>query len=97
METVKDYFGSLVASGSPLINSLPENSIITPPSGDGVIKLSCFSAVIPVNGWNQCVKWGAPKRVDKEKLQVYNLERKGNGVFECKYSKTLFFCNQNQS
>lgn len=37
------------------------------------------------------------KRVDKEKLQVYNLERKGNGVFECKYSKTLFFCNQNQS
>ena len=38
------------ASGSPLISSLPENSIITPPSGDGVIKLSCFSAVIPVRG-----------------------------------------------
>ncbi len=38
------------ASGSPLISSLPENSIMTPPSGEGVIKLSCFSAVIPVSG-----------------------------------------------
>ena len=24
------------------------------------MKLSCFSAVIPVIGWNQCVKWVTP-------------------------------------
>jgi len=34
--------------------------MITLPSGAGVIKLSCFSAVIPVRGWNQWVKWVAP-------------------------------------
>ena len=44
------------ASGSPLMSSLPENSMITLPSGAGEMKLSCFSAVIPVSGWNQCVK-----------------------------------------
>ena len=48
--------GNEDASGSPFISSLPENSMITPPSGEGSIKLSCFSAVIPVRGWNQCVK-----------------------------------------
>ena len=32
----------------------------TLPSGAGVMKLSCFSAVIPVRGWNQCVKCVAP-------------------------------------
>ena len=47
--------GKLEASGSPLISSFPEKSIITLPSGEGEIKLSCFSAVIPVRGWNQCV------------------------------------------
>ena len=46
--------GKLDASGSPLISSLPENSIIT-LSPTGEIKLSCFSAVMPVIGWNQCV------------------------------------------
>ena len=45
--------GNDEASGSPLISSLPENSIITVPSPTGEIKLSCFSAVIPVIGWNQ--------------------------------------------
>ena len=40
----------LDASGSPLISSLPEKSIITPPSGAGEMKLSCFSAVMPVRG-----------------------------------------------
>ena len=30
------------------------------PEIAGVIKLSCFSAVIPVRGWNQWVKWVAP-------------------------------------
>ena len=35
--------------------SFPEKSIITLPYLDCEIKLSCFSAVIPVNGWNQCV------------------------------------------
>ena len=48
--------GNEEASGSPLINSFPENSMITFPSGLGAeIKESCFSAVTPVNGWNQCV------------------------------------------
>ncbi|MPN18690.1 hypothetical protein SDC9_166053 [bioreactor metagenome] len=52
--------GKLDASGSPFTSSFPENSIITCPSPSGEIKLSCFSAVIPVIGWNQCVKWVAP-------------------------------------
>ena len=44
------------ASGSPLISSLPEKLISTLPFGIGaVIKESCFSAVVPVSGWNQCV------------------------------------------
>ena len=34
--------------------------MITRPSGAGEMKLSCFSAVIPVSGWNQCVKCVAP-------------------------------------
>ena len=42
--------GKLEASGSPLISSLPENSMITPPFFVLEIKLSCFSAVIPVIG-----------------------------------------------
>jgi hypothetical protein len=47
--------GKLEASGSPLINSLPRNSAIAVPSFVGDRKESCFSAVMPVNGWNQCV------------------------------------------
>ena len=44
------------ASGSPLISSFPEKLINTFPFGIGaVIKESCFSAVTPVNGWNQWV------------------------------------------
>ena len=42
--------GKLEASGSPFTSSLPENSKITLPSCTGEIKLSCFSAVIPVIG-----------------------------------------------
>ena len=38
-----------------LTSSLPENSIITWPAGAGEIKESCFSAVVPVKGWNQWV------------------------------------------
>ena len=34
--------------------------MMTPPFAVGEIKLSCFSAVTPVIGWNQCVKWVAP-------------------------------------
>ena len=30
------------------------------PSGQGSMKLSCFSDVMPESGWNQCVKWVAP-------------------------------------
>ena len=43
------------ASGSPLINSLPENSRTGLLSDAGLKKESCFSAVIPVIGWNQWV------------------------------------------
>src|SRR6188508_2333030 len=47
--------GKLDASGSPLTSSLPRNSAIAEPSDAGDRKESCFSAVIPVSGWNQCV------------------------------------------
>src|SRR5688500_2072195 len=48
--------GKLDASGSPMMSSLPLNSATArPPSDDGTMKESCFSAVIPVIGWNQCV------------------------------------------
>ncbi len=47
--------GKLDASGSPWINSFPLNSVTAPPPLFGVMKLSCFSAVDPVSGWNQCV------------------------------------------
>jgi hypothetical protein len=36
------------------------NSVIARPSPVGFRKESCFSAVSPVSGWNQCVKWVAP-------------------------------------
>ena len=42
------------------MSSLPENSMITRPPSTGERKLSCFSAVMPVIGWNQCVKCVAP-------------------------------------
>lgn len=52
--------GNEDASGSPFTSSFPLKDIMTVPSLCGVIKLSCFSAVIPVRGWNQCVKCVAP-------------------------------------
>ena len=48
------------ASGSPRISSLPENSSRIFPSEVGLMKESCFSAVMPVSGWNQWVKCVAP-------------------------------------
>ena len=42
--------GNEEASGSPLINSFQENSMITRPSPMGEMNESCFSAVIPVIG-----------------------------------------------
>jgi hypothetical protein len=53
--------GKLEASGSPRMSSLPENSAIAVPSPLGPKKESCFSAVEPVRGWNQWVKWLAPR------------------------------------
>ena len=44
------------ASVSPSTSSLPENSMITLPSPVGEMKESCFTAVMPVMGWNQWVK-----------------------------------------
>ena len=52
--------GNEEASGSPLMSSLPEKAWIAPPSTTGLRKESCFSAVKPVMGWNQCVKCVAP-------------------------------------
>jgi len=42
--------GKLDASGSPLINSFPENSVTALPSLEICRNESCFSAVIPVSG-----------------------------------------------
>ena len=47
--------GKLDASGSPLISSLPLNSATARPSAVGARNESCFSAVMPVIGWNQWV------------------------------------------
>src|SRR5436190_20291537 len=47
--------GKLEASGSPLISSFPVNSATALPSGVGFRNESCFSAVMPVSGWNQWV------------------------------------------
>ena len=43
------------ASGSPWTRFLPLNSAIVRPSPVGARKESCFSAVEPVMGTNQCV------------------------------------------
>ena len=47
--------GKLLASGSPLMSSLPLKLLTALPSLTGAMKLSCFSAVRPVIGWNMCV------------------------------------------
>ena len=51
--------GKEEASDSPRTSSLPENSSMILPLSSGsfevAMKLSCFSAVTPVIGWNQCV------------------------------------------
>ncbi len=47
--------GNELASGSPWTRLRPENSAIDWPSPVGVRNESCFSAVDPVIGTNQCV------------------------------------------
>ena len=48
--------GIALPAYAPFINSFPEKLISTFPFGIGeVINESCFSAVTPVSGWNQCV------------------------------------------
>ena len=48
--------GKEEASGSLCKRSLPENVItVFPSSSEGRRNESCFSAVVPFNGWNQCV------------------------------------------
>ncbi len=49
------------ASGSAWISWEPEKRRIASPSPVSVRKASCFSAVWPLSGWNQCVKWVAPR------------------------------------
>ena len=47
---------------------------MTPPLPSGDIKLSCFSAVMPVIGWNQWVKWPPKDKLYaeySEKLLAY--------------------------
>ena len=53
--------GKLEASGSPFTSSLPVNWASAVPSPTGAKNESCFSAVEPVRGWNQWVKWVAPR------------------------------------
>src|SRR4051794_41911166 len=55
--------GNELASGSPRTSSLPLNSVMAVPSLDGCRKVSCFSAVRPVIGWNRGVKWVAPRSI----------------------------------
>ncbi len=47
--------GKLEASGSPRTSSFPLNSATARPSAEGARNESCFSAVMPVSGWNQWV------------------------------------------
>jgi hypothetical protein len=47
--------GNELASGSPWRRFWPENSAMVCPSPVGVRNESCFSAVEPVIGTNQCV------------------------------------------
>ena len=49
------------ASGSAWMSWLPLNRRIGSPSPVSVRKASCFSAVCPLSGWNQCVKCVAPR------------------------------------
>ena len=49
----KPPLGKLEASGSPWLKFFLENLLIGVPSLSKSRKLSCFSAVSPVNGWNQ--------------------------------------------
>ena len=48
-----DASGSAWMSWPPVKLSMGKPSLIER-------KASCFSAVAPVSGWNQCVKWVAP-------------------------------------
>ena len=47
--------GKEEASGSCWERAEAEKDSTTPPYWFGVINASCFSAVPPVRGWNQCV------------------------------------------
>ena len=53
--------GKLEASGSPMIRFFPEKDMIAWAMPVLSRKASCFSAVPPVRGWNQWVKWVAPR------------------------------------
>ncbi len=59
--------GNELASGSLWMSCEPEkrSSTLASPGMAAFrsMKLSCFSAVSPVMGWNQCVKWVAPCEV----------------------------------
>src|SRR5687767_1651722 len=52
--------GKLEASGSLWISCAAENASIAWPFSSNERNASCFSAVSPVCGWNQCVKCVAP-------------------------------------
>ena len=44
-----------------MIRFFPEKRASVSAIPAGSKKASCFSAVLPVSGWNQCVKWVAPR------------------------------------
>ncbi len=47
--------GNEDASGSCWHSTFPVNDSMASPGPEGWMKESCFSAVSPVRGWNQCV------------------------------------------
>ena len=46
-----------------MMRFLPEKRARVCPTPVGSKKASCFSAVLPVRGWNQWVKWVAPRSI----------------------------------
>jgi hypothetical protein len=78
--------GNELASGSLCVSCEPENfsSTLSSPASCTLrsTKLSCFSAVRPVIGWNQCVKCVAPCDVAHSRATeaIVSAVSRGSGV-----------------
>ena len=55
VEELAEEFNTSLATIRRDLLEMEENSMITRPSPVGEMKESCFSAVMPVIGWNQWV------------------------------------------